>query len=315
MSQNNNFLTPVFIGGCDRSGTTFLAASLARFPGVIALPESHFIAEAAARTQDPDYTITQMLKDFGVHRRYGAWREAGCGEPLDIAEGALSHRAAIDCLIRCYAEKCGFGSPRAFIEHAPPNIHYAAALSALFPDLKLLHIYRDGRAVAASLMPQDWGPNEITEMAKIWPREVSAGQAAIETLGAQHAVNLRYEDCIANGEAALHKLAEFIGAPRNARLEEQSKFRQPAYSRKTHQLVGGKPDRTRLEAWRQKLSRREIEIFEALAGPALDELGYKRSVEGAARGPAAHEKLYYAVIRKIRYQSNRRRYNKRHRAE
>jgi sulfotransferase family protein len=314
MGDEKNFLTPVFIGGCDRSGTTFLAASLARFPGVIALPESHFIAEAAVKAHDPNYAVTQMLKDFGAHPRYSAWREVGCAEPLNIASGALSHRTAIDRLIRDYSEKCGFGPPSAFIEHAPPNIHNAQALRKLFPDLKLFHIYRDGRAVSASWMPLDWGPNEITEMAQIWPQRVSAGCAAVEALGAQHAMNVRYENVVANSGNVLRKLAKFIGTTKDAGPEGHSKFRQPSYSKKTHQLVGGKADKTRLDAWRQKLSPREIEIFEALAGPTLDELGYLRSHDGVALMPAPHEKLYYALIRKICYLRNRSRYNKRHRS-
>ena len=309
MKNDRQFLKPIFVGGCDRSGTTFLAASLSRLPGVIALPESHFIQEAADRRLASGDDVEGMIEAIAAHPRYDAWRKAGCREPGDIAGDAPDQRSALDLLIRHYAETCGWPAPVAFVEHAPPNIHHAHALRAQFPDLFLFHIHRDGRAVAASWIPLDWGPVEIIEMARVWPAEIAAGEAAVAELGADHARNVSYEHLVTGGDETLAALAKILGVEDAA--EEAPKFLRPAYSKDIHRLVGGGADASRIEAWREKLSAREIEIFEAMAGETLDRLGYARAAGSAPSAPSAFERFRGAITRRLRYKQNIKRFNER----
>jgi hypothetical protein len=78
-------------------------------------------------------------------------------------------------------------------------------------------------------------------------------------------------------------------------------------------LVGGRPDRSRVEAWRSSLTEREREIFEAEVGAILRALGYPLDFGGRARlsnlqerisGKARELLMTYAVNR-VRYRYRR----------
>ena len=58
------------------------------------------------------------------------------------------------------------------------------------------------------------------------------------------------------------------------------------YHARQHRLVGQPPDRSRVDAWRESLTSRQIEIFEAEAGDFLTLLGYE-PVFGIRARPAS----------------------------
>lgn len=308
-------LKPIFIGGCDRSGTTFLAASLARIPGVFALPESQFIAQAAELAATGNGNVAELCRFIASHPRYDAWREFGCAEPDTVAGGARSVREALDKLVRHYAEQSDFADPIAFVEHSPPNAGKAATLLRLFPDLRLIHILRDGRAVAASWMPLDWGPNDIIDSAKIWMHAVTQAQQGVATAGPSRATEIGYEALVEQGDEALRSLFPFLGLDLETSLAETPSFKLPASAQSTHKLVHSAADPSRAVRWREKLSEREIEIFEALAGGFLDALGYERVNSDTPRGPSLIERAYFKVQRRWRYRRNANRYKARYSRE
>jgi hypothetical protein len=51
-------------------------------------------------------------------------------------------------------------------------------------------------------------------------------------------------------------------------------FKLPQYTQKQHSLIGRNPDSKRVTAWETSLTRRQVEIFESIAGKLLSDLGY-----------------------------------------
>jgi hypothetical protein len=58
-------------------------------------------------------------------------------------------------------------------------------------------------------------------------------------------------------------------------MSEGGSFKPPILTSDQHRLVGSPPDSTRAFSWQKELSRRQIEIFENVAGEVLFHLGYK----------------------------------------
>lgn len=86
---------------------------------------------------------------------------------------------------------------------------------------------------------------------------------------------VRYEDLIESPEAVLAGICSFLGiacvrqgasGAYAARIEREQQ--------KLHPHVGGPPRPERLQAWREELTSGERRLLEALAGPALQGLGY-----------------------------------------
>jgi hypothetical protein len=168
-----------------------------------------------------------------------------------------------------------------------------ARLHALFPWVKSIHIIRDGRDVALSTLEwakEDKGPSkyqlwrtEPTAVCAMWWRwQVSFGRRDGAYLSPGTYTEIRYEDLALNPGEVLRSLAVFLELPFS---EDMLNFHQgkrryePGLSAKKAWL----PPTPGLRDWRTQMSDRDIELFEALAGDLLSDLGYERRVTSFSR--------------------------------
>ncbi len=112
----------VFVVGSPRSGTTFTAGAIGSLPGFVDLgevaPLKAAIPELAQLT--PDEAAVQLRRILSVARRAGL-----------------------------------VGSVRA-VEQTPEVAHVLRAVPVAFPDARIVHLVRDGRDVACSLLEKRW---------------------------------------------------------------------------------------------------------------------------------------------------------------
>lgn len=305
----------IFIGGCDRSGTTMLGAMLGADPATVCLPESHFIAELApAADKLARAEAERLLQAARRHPRYLAWAAVGCRGEIDLQADQVSYSELIEGLVREYAACTGKPDAGRWIDHSPMNVSMFARLKRHFADAKLLHIVRDGRAVAHSLIPLDWGPNDVRSAAKFWMMKVGAGLAAQAAMP-DSVLTLRYEDLVRDPAGEMRRVAAFVGVPFSPALTRPTGFRLPAYSREIHAAVGrGVVDPARIDDWRRKLSPRQIEVFEYTCKDFLPYMGYAPVAGANPRGQSAFELLGDVVRSGVRhYLVNAMRYTLRHR--
>ena len=285
-------MRPVFIGGCSRSGTTVLGAMLGTHTDCLTVPESQFIIGLLRETEEGEsFDAARVAEMLMRHFRFKTWE-------VDIPPLSPQERAEIDTyprlierFVRAYGRAVGRPEPRLWIEHSPINVQHGPLLLELFPDARMLHVVRDGRAVAASVMKLEWGPNEMHTAAQRWMQRLAYGFAAELVLGAERVQRVRYEELIAEPEATLRRLCDFLDLDYQPEMIRGSGLRVPEFTAKWHSLVGAGPDRRRLDAWQQELDDRQIEIFESLAGDLLRYLGYAPRFGLRARPMTAAEKV------------------------
>jgi hypothetical protein len=160
------------------------------------------------------------------------------------------------------------------VDHTPANIRCGATLLEQFPEAKLIHVVRDGRAVSASILPLDWGPNTIDEAAHNWMQRLAVALAAESYLGHDRIMRVRYEDVVRDPDRVLRTVCAHVGIDFQSQMTEGDGFDSPAYTARQHTLVGRRPDASRIDAWKSCLTERQIEIFESIAGELLSYLGY-----------------------------------------
>jgi hypothetical protein len=136
-------------------------------------------------------------------------------------------------------------------------------------------LVRDGRGVAASVLPLDWGPNDVLRAADYWMARCAVGLAAELQLGPDRVMRVRYEDLLANPEKTLRGIATFAGLDYEPAMARGTGHWPNRYNERQHRLVGQPPDQSRAESWQQSLTPRQIEIFESAAGEFLETLGYQ----------------------------------------
>lgn len=284
-------LQPIFIGGCPRSGTTMLGSILSSAPETICTPESQFLTpllHASAHSAEAlESAHGHLIDSF----RYRLW-QVGPPPPLpsDVPPALALQRFITELAGRVSAAH-GRPTPRFWIDHTPANIHRAQHLRRVFPNARFLHIVRDGRAVAASLRQVTWGTQTPKKQAWAWQHELAAGLAMETRYGAEVVRRVHYEDIVSRPADTLPALFEWCGLPWTEDALAGGSFRaMPAYTRAQHRLVGRPPQAKRVDAWKEELSPRHVELFEYFAFTPLTMLGYP-PLNSAPTPPTTGERL------------------------
>ena len=294
---------PVFIVGCSRSGTTLLGAMLGAHMHCLCIPESQFKTQilpsvGIARMR---MNVLEALEAISLNYRFKIW-----DMPLDTAALAedktvKTYAELIEWLVVLYGRKCRKENWHVWVDHTPGNIEYLDLLFDLFPAAKAIHLVRDGRGVTASILPLDWGANTITEAAHWWLEKMSFGLAAELRWGPDRIERIRYEDLVSEPARTLKRICAFVGLEYEDAILEASGFQVPKYTESQHVLIGRKVDPSRADAWKESLSQRDIEIFEAIARDFLAYLKYEPMFGVRAR----------RATRSERRQANRRQFFRR----
>lgn len=295
-------MVPVFIGGCPRSGTTLLGAMLGAHGRILSLPESPFIGALAAAETLPEGGLRNPAAIHAAIRaeyKFHFWQLEPAQLEASVAAPASSYAALIDAYVRAYASNETAGAITHWIDHTPENICHARRLADAFSTARFVHLLRDGRAVAASWLPLNWGPNAILPLAGRWTDFVAQGLAAEAALG-ERIRRVHYEELVTEPEVVLRRLSDWLGVPFEPAMLGGGGFEVPAYSRNQHDLIGRPADPTRLDRWKRRLRPREVELFEHVTGDLLPNLGYALTTSGQTRAPSKPELLRQEVVEKIR---------------
>lgn len=268
-------IRPVLIGGCDRSGTTLLGAMLGAHPDCICTPEAQFKIEVLQRLDllGELENIERAAAYIEEHWRFRIWR-SGIDPNAAPFDDISSYADLLAWVVRSYGSIHGKPDAHVWVNHDPGNVKYATTLFELFPNAKLIHIVRDGRAVAASLMKMDGGPNVIISAADFWRSRLAGGLAAETAFGPDRVMRVRYEDLITNPESALRRISNFAEIDYVCEMQAGGGLAVPPYAERTHRRIGSPPEPDRANAWQRELTLRQVEIFEYITGDLLAMMGY-----------------------------------------
>lgn len=283
-------LRAVFVVGCPRSGSTMLGAMLGGHSDVVCIPEAQFLVKLMPEAgRDAPVDPAGLIDRISHHWRFRVWEfDLGQSRPT-LGEIAPTFRATVEWLVGRYGESIGRQAAQIWVDQGPGNVLHIWKLLEHFPDAKFIHLIRDGRAVAASIMPLDWGPNEIYSATRFWKHLLAYGYVAGAALGPERMLHVRYEDLVTDTERTMRRVATFVGIEFAPSMLSTTGLKLPSFTRYMHQLIGAPPQSEGANKWRRTLSRRQIEIFESEAGDLLPLLGYEQ-VFGKTQRLSALEK-------------------------
>jgi hypothetical protein len=271
----------LFVVGCGRSGTTLVRAMLDAHPGLAVPGESYFPLWLARRRSRYEragrFDVDSYVADLAADPWFARW-----GIPADAVRARLEAAPpsgfadAVRATYACYASATG--KPRA-ADKTPTFVLHVPALARLFPESRFLHVVRDGRDVALSLLAADWGPSRVGDAALHWRQHVRAGHRAGQALGDDRYLEVRYEDLVADPVAAAAAVCRF------AELEFDDAMLR--YADRAPTLLARLPDPEEhqnlrlpptkgIRDWRGEMAPDDVALFEALAGDTLEAFGYQR---------------------------------------
>jgi Sulfotransferase family len=240
----------VFVVGSPRSGTTFLAGAIGSLPGFVDLgevpPVKAAVPELAAL--QPAEAARRLRRILAVARRVGL-----------------------------------VGAVRA-VEQTPELAHLTTVIPLAYPHARVIHIVRDGRDVACSLLEKRWlkrdqarvddagvpygsyarfwveperrrefeTASDARRAAWVWRSYVSAARSSAAPL-----FEIRYEEMATDPPAVAAELARHVNAP----LERLTEALRLAHA-------------TSVGRFRTDLNAAQLADVEAEAGSLLRDLGY-----------------------------------------
>lgn len=282
----------VFLVGSPRSGTTWLSRLMGAHPVVAATQEIELINRYCRPWQQAwDDQLPNDTAKWERHRHKGL--------PAVLTQEEFS--SSLGAFARSVYDKMLALKPSAqvVVDKNPEYSLHVDLIRAMFPAAGLLHIVRDGRDVAASMVTasrgwgRDWAPSAISDAAQTWRANVEGAAAAA---GSGRYLQVRYEDLIGpEGAVALARCLDFAGVASSRQecdevLRRFSLFasdpeRAPEsliWSGEVVKRLGAAPVEPSgfagsgaSQGWRQTWDVQDRLTFDAVAGDLLRTLGYE----------------------------------------
>jgi hypothetical protein len=289
-----------FVVGVPRSGTTLLRLMLDAHPQMAIPPETYFVPnliEACEGGAGPEQAHTLMT----THRRWGdlGLDDAALLERLRAAPQPLSAGDAVRAVFELYTERRG---KQRWGDKTPAYLTSIGEISRALPEARFVHIVRDGRDVALSVlaMPEAdrpmRSPQTVAEVAARWRKRIE--RAREQSSGLPGYLEVSYEDLVTDPEPQLRRVCELIDLDLDSAMlahhesadeglaemdrdlpASESLPEQLAEARLApHRLANRPPTGERIGRWRTQMDAGDVAAFEEEAGELLAELGYETSV-------------------------------------
>lgn len=248
----------IFNVGARRSGTYWLQRIVTAHPDVAAVPtETHLFYGVSL--------LHQLLPHGNPDRDAPAQTHVDRDVLLD---------ATRDFCDRVFLE---FAEPGVeFVsERTPLHVRHLGLMGSVYPDARFVHIVRDGRDVARSLVSMDWGPDSIAPAAREWAESVLAARRAPRP---NHYTEIRYEHLLADPGGEIPRLYKALGLAITPEALERG-----LAEASLHRNRDGSGSPPAVGKWQSAFSSADLAVFHRVAGAALIELGY----DGASKEPGA----------------------------
>lgn len=288
-----------FIIGAPRSGTTWLQIMLGAHPNLVTPQELHLFSRYIA----PLWT---------------AWEEEVARPRGDRIVGLMTalteeeFERELQHLVLAVHRRVLAMKPGAtlVLEKDPAYSYHVTLTDRLVPEAKYVHVIRDGRDVANSLIAtgtawgSSWAPTAARRAAEMWRDHVQRAQQAAAFAGRY--LEVRYEALLDRGPDELLSVFQFLGLEADRAFCEQvansTRFSALAVgtSLSSSIALGGEALQRfgraseppgffrsgRSGDWRSAMSDRDLQVCEEVMGELLYSLGYESTrpvVTGSAR--------------------------------
>ena len=310
-----------FVVGRGRSGTTWLRGMLNSHPEILCWGEGRFFErnfrlEILEESQPTNLLPTSLYGAILDSSYLRAWIDRAVwakGKDTDEHLANLA-RLAIDYFL---AEQLSKTEKKIVGDKSPyVSAEVFGEIAAIYPEARVIHIIRDGRDTAVSLMHHMWNyakdrggiydlePEELkrrdayrndspvalaeglftkerlTSIASDWSSEVSKAIEDGPALLGENYIEVRYEDLLERPVEEVRRLLEFLGADAGEKTVE-GLVEKSAFEQKSNRERGQEDSSSRLRKgvagdWKNVFTAEDKRIFKEVAGDVLIRLGYER---------------------------------------
>lgn len=267
--------------GTPRSGTTLVQRVACELAGVVVPPETHFLSRFAAHLDRRRFPLRDTELRAAVER-YAELTLVPI-DPVDVVDRLRGSANDLFEVFGAVVRSLAGDGAAVTGEKTPAHLLWWRPLTLRFPDLAVVLVTRDPRAVAASLREVPWSEDHLGVAAERWRRDQAVLARARTELGSR-ALLLRYEDVVADADGARAALAGLLGVHPHARTSPDPaalhRADEPWKRRASAPIDAGRADR-----WQTVLTAADDHLVQAVCRRPMTALGYPVEVRtgGLAR--------------------------------
>jgi len=293
---------PVFVVGCHRSGTNLLYDTLLSAGGFALYRGSLPIYKVVIPRCGPLHVAANRAKAIDLFLCSKGFRRTG----LESAE--VSSKLEAECrtggdFIRIVMEEIASkqGVPR-WAVYDPDYVLHVERIKRDLPNALFLHIVRDGRDIALSLMkmggfrPFPWSSKArgLLETAVYWEWMVRKGQHYGRMFPDSY-LEVHYEELVNEPKKTLAAVSQFIDQDLDYDHVQQAALGR---LKESNSSFLGEPELGRqnpVNRWKERLSHDEVVAIESLVSGCLEDLGYPLTTTTVERKLGQRGKLMRAL--------------------
>lgn len=257
---------PILIGGSGRSGTTLLSAMLNAHPSLFCGDEFGLLTESK-------FSLDKIANIYDYNKK-------------DLISMVKSTKNRIQFLEVFMRDIMYQKNIKNLVTKDPGYIFNLDESLILFPNLKFIHICRDGRDVAVSMRKNakdigirydahydDQGLLSIQYCAKVWRTFINTYRRYDKD---SRCYLIKYEDLVTNPEYSLKNLCQFLNLEYNSSMLEFNNqvFHLNSISRDHLTGVSQPLYQNKVKTYQKTLTNEQIDWFNREAEQELKYLGY-----------------------------------------
>lgn len=296
MKVQHNDNTPVMIVGHGSSGTSILTRLMRDYLKIAFGTESQFIVHYYRRLRRygdlaDDGNLRRLIRDILGERWFQRSRKfGGFATSVDNVFGDVRERTYRGVLDAAFGQLAKHLGTTRWGDKTPEYTHDLPVIGELFPDAKYIHMVRDGRDVALSVMGRYWGAKNVFTAAQEWKEAVGQVDAFLATMPDEKKLVITYEGMLSRPFETFARIVEFLGIENsNNRLLDA--IAEP---------LSADLMRSNYDKWRTRMSETQRVRFERIAGDTLSRHGYETITDEAPDEPSAVQRFYWWCDNKVR---------------
>ena len=272
--------SPIFIFGTARSGTSLVSRIINGHPEIGIPYESLFYPTFygwreyygdLGEAENCRRLIMDVLSFDAIQR----WRPVPSIDEIMNNCEEFSFNGVLEGLVRAWLKTQG---KQRWGEKTPHHAYYWKELLSGFPDMKVIHIVRDGRDVALSWKKARFGPRHVYPIAKKWVDYLQTIEEMRLTLPKEQFHQIHYEDLLEDPMFIVQGICRFLRVEYNKGMlryyESQASYPTDATN---FQNLSKPVMRKNTQKWVSQMEKDELRIFESAAGDYLEKYGYTLS--------------------------------------
>jgi hypothetical protein len=264
MKKQISEFDPIIIGGCPRSGTTLARAMIGKHPD-IASPE-------------PEYNVLMWINQVKILKNVFDFSE----KEIDDLRNK-DHIVFAENLLKYYMNK---ESKKMVAVKHPYHILIIDELFHYFPNMKFIHVLRDGRDASCSLRTHPKRKivngeiiptntiNPFNWCIRKWVVSVNKG---MKWRNNENYIEIKYEDLINEPLETMKIIFDFLNLPMIPKEKLLEFYKSEKDEKHLQNIEVGQPLYNKsIDRWKKDMTPEEKELFKKMSGELLIELGYEK---------------------------------------